>query len=238
MRSTRGVVVAPEFRTAEFQTYLSTVQPIARRIAKRRSRPHPLLAPEDLTARALEVCLMVWQKYHASKPLTELVPISVRAIDRRLTRARLTALKLGEAEVTRISLDSQKLLGIGGIPPPPALIVHPTPIEHVKLVIWPAKRIEIRRPLEPDEQAVLAELLRPSPATLAALDDVWESPTQRRHRWNWPTIRTRVVAKGLGWRLERTRQAYRHLRAKTSIEFYARPDEVNKVEIVTSRRTS
>lgn len=214
--------VAPEFRTPEFEQYFSAVQPIAKRIARKRARPHALLSAEDLTARALEVCLLMWQKYHATKPLSELLPISAQAVQRRLTQARMKALKLGEAEVILVPLDAplnrRTTVTVGetlraperrgGDDAPP---------------LWPARRVVIHRPLSDDERELLRELLSPSTATVDALRSIWGSEEQQRRHWNWATARAYVLARGLGWDPPRVRRAYRGVCERTRVEFYAEP---------------
>lgn len=228
--------VAPEFLTREFEEYFSAVQPIARRIARKRARPHALLSAEDLTARALEVCLLVWQKYHATKPMGELLPISAQAVQRRLTQARMKALKLGEAEVIMVPLDApanrRTTATVGDTLRAPETSRDDAP------PIWPARRVVIHSALGDDERVLLHELLSPSAATVAALRSIWGSEEQQRRHWNWATARAYVLAEGLGWDPPRVRRAYRGICTRTSVEFYDQPPAKNgyrEIEVINEQ---
>ena len=195
------MIVAPEFQTARFQEFLDRVTPVAKRISGRRAQPHPMLGKQDLMARALEICLIVWQKYHASKADDDMLRISVSAMDRRLRNEYRSTLAFGEAEVQFVSLSapapkskrnwSNKTMADIIIAPEECTTIR-YHAQSTRRWIGPFKRLNTSvynldsRPLVPeerfqplltdhrlnhDDRAALRELLKPSHAT-------WDRYTQ------------------------------------------------------------
>lgn len=214
------MTVAPEFQGEAFKRYIDYLGPIARAVSRRRSRDgHSLVSREDQAAYALEVCLRVWLTYQRRRPGAtpeDLYPIAVTAMDRRLRQRRRSSLKCGESEVRIVPLSSPAYRG--GNSPVPSVgdtlrAPEPPPGDVAVTRLWNVRRVAVLREMRPDEWAVLRELVQPSRATLDACYDIWQSPEQRRLRWNWPNVRIRAVAAGLGWGVERARATYRRMRA-------------------------